>query len=154
MKRNKDCALNMVLSNDREKYESANRSSLIQLVRYIFHRLYSNAPKLTDTGLLVYSTFESYAVSISRSQTKNLNESAETKCFLAIPLAVGSLKKGRRKKILLDQLSGRDNGGSCALKVAPRNIITRRGKIPCADPGGNGEGGGGGREQIYAKGIS
>lgn len=35
-----------------------------------------------------------------------------------------------------------------------RNIITRRGKIPCADPGGNGEGGGGGREQIYAKGIS
>lgn len=145
--------------NDREKYKSANRSSLIQLVGYIFHRLYSNAPKLTDIRLLVYSTFKSYAVSTSRSQTKNLERIGRDKVLSRDSISCGIFEKKEEEK------------RCCWTNYPVATMVDRvRWKLlakynhetwndPVCGTGrkrgiGGGAGGGGGREQIYAKGIS
>lgn len=126
----------------------------MRLVRYILHRLYSNAPKLTDMRLLVYSTFKSYAVSTSRSQTKKLERISQDKVLSRDSISCGIFEKRKKKKDPAGPIIRSQQWWIVCAESCSRNIITRRGKIPCADPGGRGEGGGGGREQIYAKGIS
>lgn len=124
--------------NDREKYKSANRSSLIQLVGYIFHRLYSNAPKLTDIRLLVYSTFKSYAVSTSRSQTKNLERIGRDKVLSRDSISCGIFEKRKKKKDAAGPIIRWQQWWIVCAESCSRNIITRRGMIPCAEPGGRG----------------
>lgn len=70
-------------------------------------------------------------------------------------ISCGIFEKGKKKKDAAGAIIRSQQWWIVCAESCWRNIITRRGKIPCAEPGGRGGvGGGGGREQIYAKGIS